>query len=106
MVYNCRDATELGGRELIGARTDASKKARGTLALLILAALAATIFIGCGGGSPQSSGDRQESEPAGSPGRESEDTSASGRPPGGELGHPTLGSADASVVLTEYSDYQ
>jgi protein-disulfide isomerase len=87
---------------------------RGTLALLILATLTAAISLGCGAGSvgsSQQSAGRQAPETANSsatesPGQKAEDTSASGQIGGGKLGHPTLGSADAPVVLTEYSDYQ
>jgi hypothetical protein len=108
MVYNCEDGTEPGGRELIGASGDVCKVARGALTLLILAALAATVFVGCGasGGSPQSSEKQPGSEPANSSGQKAEDASASGKAAGGKLGHPALGSADAPVVLIEYGDYQ
>jgi hypothetical protein len=108
MVYNCEDGTEPGGRELIGASRDVCKVARGALTLLILAALAATVFVGCGasGGSPQSSEKQPGSEPANSSGQKAEDTSASGKAAGGKLGHPALGSADAPVLLIEYGDYQ
>ncbi len=109
MVYNWHDDTRLGGTTLICARTNIYKTARGTLALLILTALAATVIAGCGagsGGSSQSSEEQQASGTAGSSGQKAEDTGSSGRTAGGEPGHPTLGSADAPVVLTEYSDYQ
>jgi hypothetical protein len=99
MVYNCRYGTKLGGSELIGTSTDVRKLARGAFTLLILAALAATILIGCAagsGGSSPSSAERQAPKKA-----------AEGPKPSGEqLGHPALGSADAPVVITEFSDYQ
>jgi protein-disulfide isomerase len=104
MVYNCLDGSRPGGRTLICTDPAVREKGRGTLALLILAALMAMIFVGCGGSSPQSSGDQQES--AGSPGRKAEDTTSSERGVTKPPGHPTLGSADAPVVLTEFSDYQ
>jgi hypothetical protein len=106
MVYNCLDGSRLGGRTLIGTDPAVRAKGRGTLALLILAALMAMVTVGCGGGSPQSSEDQRESEPAGSPGRKAEDTGSSERAAAKPLGHPALGSPDAPVVLTEYSDYQ
>lgn len=84
--------------------------------LLVLAALAMTVLAGCsgGGGSPQtsekSSAERrsqgtvdpaeQEPENTGPAENAREDTQEN------KLGHPYLGSADAPVVLTEYSDYQ
>jgi hypothetical protein len=78
------------------------------LMLLVLAALTATIFVGCGasGGSVQSSEGQQGSESAASSGRMADDTGASVKAAGGELGHPALGAADAPVVLIEYGDYQ
>jgi protein-disulfide isomerase len=109
MVYNWRDDTRLGGTTLIGTGPGVCKTARATLALLILAALAVTVIVGCGagsGGSSQPSGKQQASGTPGSQGQEAEDTGSSGRVSGGREGHPTLGSADAPVVLTEYSDYQ
>ena len=108
MVYNCLDGSSPGGRTLICTDPTLRTKGRGTLALLVLAALMVMVFAGCGasGGSPQSSGDQRESEPAGSPGRKGEDTGSSERAAAKPLGHPALGSADAPVVLTEYSDYQ
>ena len=110
MVYNWRDDTRLGGTTLIGAGPHVYKTARGTPALLILTALVVTICVGCGGagdgGSSQSSKVQQASGTAGSPGQKAEDTGSSGRISGVRDGHPTLGPADAPVVLTEYSDYQ
>ncbi len=106
MVYNWYDDTRLGGTTLIGAGPHVYKTARGTLTLLILTALAVTVFVGCGGGSSQSSEEQQASGSAGSAERKAEDASSSGRVSGERDGHPTLGSADAPVVLTEYSDYQ
>ena len=82
--------------------------ARGPLTLLILVALATTILAGCGGsgGSSQPSEKQQSSGTAGSSGQKAEGTRQEDQTSGEELGHPTLGSADAPVVLTEYSDYQ
>jgi hypothetical protein len=97
MVYNCRDSTNLGGTELIGAGVNAYRMAWGMLALLIFAALAATTLAGCGGGTSQSTEKQQASE------QKSGDAGSSER---AAAGHPALGSADAPVVLTEYSDYQ
>jgi len=78
---------------------------RGMLALLILTALTATILIGCGAGSSgssQPSAEQQDSETTGSSKAEPPEQKAAA----GQLEHPTLGSADAPVVMTEYSDYQ
>jgi len=77
-----------------------------TLALLALVALA-TILVGCAagsGGSSQPSSERQNSETVGS--SKAEVTGSSEQGAAGQLGHPTLGSADAPVVLIEYGDYQ
>jgi protein-disulfide isomerase len=85
----------------------ASKMARLTLLLLALAA----IFVGCAagsGGSSQPSAERQAPE-TGNPSKAEpaqQDTDPSGKDPAKQSGHPTLGSADAPVVLTEYGDYQ
>jgi protein-disulfide isomerase len=87
------------------------------LIFLVLAALAATILVGCGGsgsgGSAEGSEKQQATETAGSSGQktelpeqEAEGTDPSGRAAEKQPGHPALGSADAPVVLTEYSDYQ
>ena len=46
MVYNWRDDTRLGGTTLIGTGPGVYKTARGKLALLILTALAVTVFVG------------------------------------------------------------
>jgi len=87
---------------------------------LVLAALAMTIFAGCGGsgGSPQTSEKQQEmpsaerraSGTANSAEQKPENIEAAKRAQednqGDKLEHPYLGSADAPVVLTEYSDYQ
>jgi len=79
--------------------------ARGTFALLILAALAAMVLAGCAagsGGSSPSSGERQAPKKA-----DSSEQKGEGQGPSEEqLGHPALGSADAPVVMTEFSDYQ
>ncbi len=80
-----------------------------TLALLILTALAVAILIGCSagsGGSSQPQAKQQASETTGPSGRKAEGTHPSGQVAAKRLGHPALGSADAPVVLTEYSDYQ
>ena len=80
--------------------------------LLILIALLATIFYlaGCGGagsgGTSQAAEERQESRSAGSTEQKGRGAESSGQARSGPLGHPTLGDADAPVVLTEYSDYQ
>ena len=78
------------------------------LAFLILAALVATNLVGCAGagsgGSSQASEEQQASRTAGSTEPEAEESS--GQASGRRLGHPTIGDADAPVVLTEYSDYQ
>jgi protein-disulfide isomerase len=104
MVYNCWYGTKQGV-ELIGTSADLRKVARGAFTLLILAALAATILIGCdagSGGSSQQSAERQAPKKA-----DSSEQKAEGPGPSGEqLGHPALGSADAPVVMTEFSDYQ
>ena len=105
MVYNCWYGTKLGGRELIGTSTDVRMLARGAFTLLILAALTATILIGCAagsGGSSQPSAERQAPKKADA----SEQKAEGPKPSGEQLGHPALGSADAPVVMTEFSDYQ
>ena len=74
--------------------------------LPILAALVATILVGCaagGGGSSQQSAERQAPKNKGdAPEQKDEGPGSSGK----QLGHPVLGSADAPVVMTEFSDYQ
>lgn len=96
----------LGGGTLIGAGRNVQENARVALTLLILAVLAMTVLAGCGGGggSRQTSGTaapaEQEPESTGPAESAREDTQED------KLGHPYLGSADAPVVLTEYSDYQ
>jgi hypothetical protein len=105
MVYNCWHGTKLGGSELIGTSADVLKKARGAFALLVLAALTATILIGCAagsGGSSPPSAERQAPKNADSSEQKAEGPGSSGK----QLGHPALGSADAPVVMTEFSDYQ
>lgn len=76
--------------------------------LLILAALVAVVLVGCGpGNSSQGQENRQASRTAGSPEKTaSQSTGSSQQKAGGRLGHPALGSADAPVILTEFSDYQ
>ena len=79
------------------------------LALLILAALVATLVAGCGaesGGSSQAPEEQQASRSAGSSEQETEGAGSSRHASSGRLGHPALGRPDAPVVLTEYSDYQ
>ena len=77
--------------------------------LLALAALGATAFAGCGsGGSAQSSGQEGQrvAQSAGPSDQKTVEASWEARATDVRLGHPALGSADAPVVLTEYSDYQ
>jgi protein-disulfide isomerase len=76
--------------------------------LLILAALVATVFAGCGsaGSSTQSSDKQHASRTADSKMRKAEGAESSGQASEKRLEHPALGPADAPVVLTEYSDYQ
>ena len=80
------------------------------LSLLILAALVAAISAGCGGkssgGSSQPSGKQQASKTTTPAESKAGGVGSSGRTLGGRLGQPALGSPDAPVVLTEYSDYQ
>jgi len=110
MVYNCRDDTELEGSTLIGAGPGARAKGWRVVTLLVLAALVAAILAGCGGagsgGSSQSSEKQQASRTGGSSGQKPDDEGLSKQTSEGRLGHPALGSADAPVVLIEYSDYQ
>ena len=73
--------------------------------LLIFAALATMILVGCGGSS-QPFAERQAPRTAGSSGQKAEGAGSSGQASGERPGHPALGSADAPVVLTEYGDYQ
>ena len=80
--------------------------------LLILIALLATVsyLTGCAGtgsgDSLQAPEEQQASRTTGPPEQKSEASGSSGRVSAGRLGHPALGSPDAPVVLTEYSDYQ
>lgn len=73
---------------------DAGRRRRASLVVLAFAALA--LLAGCGTGSGQEEGG--SGSPQGGSGG-SEEKAA-------RLGTPVLGSADAPVVLTEYSDYQ
>jgi protein-disulfide isomerase len=72
-------------------------------ALLVLLALAAT-SIGCaaGGGSSSQSAEKKAPKKAGSTEQTAEGTGSSVE----RVGRPALGSADAPVVMTEFSDYQ
>jgi hypothetical protein len=75
-----------------------------------LALAAALVLAGCGGagsGNPQQASGQEEQSPqdAGSSGGSKPDGGWASED-GGRLEHPSLGSADAPVVLTEYSDYQ
>jgi hypothetical protein len=80
--------------------------------LLILIALLVTVsyLIGCAGtgsgGSSQAPEEQQASRSAGSTEQKAEGAESSGKASEDRLGHPALGSRDAPVVLTEYSDYQ
>jgi protein-disulfide isomerase len=80
------------------------------LALLILAALVATLVAGCGGagsGGSSQAPDEQQASRSGVPSEQKTGgTGSSGQASGERLGHPALGDADAPVVLTEYADYQ
>jgi hypothetical protein len=76
--------------------------------LLVLATLVVTLSA-CGAGSrgtSQSSQDQQAPETGGSSGQEAEGAGSPEQASGKRLEHPALGSAEAPVVLTEYSDYQ
>ena len=76
--------------------------------LLVLTALVATIVAGCGGsaGSSQPSSEKQASGTADPAEQKPGSTGPTERAQRDKLGHPALGSMDAPVVLTEYSDYQ
>ncbi len=79
------------------------------LSFVILAALVATVLVGCGagsGGSSQAPEEQRASRSAGSLEQKAEGAGSSGQALRGRLGPPALGSPDAPVVLTEYSDYQ
>ena len=67
---------------------------------LIIALAAAAVLLS--GERPQSVGQERQPQPAqeGQPGREEASQG------GAKLGHPTLGSADAPVVMIEYGDFQ
>ena len=65
------------------------------LPLIALLAVGAIVLSGGGGEeAPTATGDRQQTQETGNDGGTA------------KLGTPTLGSADAPVVLTEYSDFQ
>jgi hypothetical protein len=110
ILYDWRDETRLGVGPLICTGPDVYMKWPGVSTHLIIASLVATILAGCGGagsgGSSQASEEEQVSRSAGSSEQKSEDAGSSGQAPRGRLVHPALGSPDAPVVLTEYSDYQ
>ena len=94
-----------GGRHPLSVTGGGDERGRGIgrlwplfvgVPLIALLAVGAIVLSGGGGEDPPASpGDRPQTqkEPAGE-GRTA------------KLGTPTLGSADAPVVLTEYSDYQ
>ncbi len=115
MVYNCRGRYEAGGTPLISTGSRPGGRAKELRTILTLLALVPVmlVFAGCGsagsGGSSQASGEeeRRASRTAGSStGSKSAEDSGDGPTSKAKLGHPSLGSADAPVVLTEYSDYQ
>jgi hypothetical protein len=89
-----------------------AEERQGRWTLLILVTLVAAVFAGCGSagslGSAQSSGQegQRASQPAGSSEEKTVATSGEERATKQLLGHPSFGSADAPVVLTEYGDYQ
>jgi len=93
----------------MGAGLDVCAKKGRVLLVLIVFLATLSYLIGCGAGSgdsSQPSDEQQKSRTAGSSGQKSEGAGSSGQALKGELGHPALGSADAPVVLIEYSDYQ
>ena len=113
MVYNCRDRYDprTGGAPLTGTGTrpdDSAGDERQVRTLqvfftLALALAAMLVLAGCGAGgsgSESSGGGDDDARASGSsdPGNSGGETA--------RLGTPSLGSADAPVVLTEYSDYQ
>jgi hypothetical protein len=110
IVYNYRDDTQLEGTTLIGTGTDEYTQKVGRLLILIPLLATVSFLAGCGGagsgGSSQPSVEQQASRSAGSTEQRSGGAESSGQASGGRLGHPTLGEADAPVVLTEYADYQ
>ncbi len=79
-----------------GSRPGGQTGVPGTL-LTLLALAAALVLAGCAAGGAGSSQ---------SPGQEEQSPQTAGSSEGSKLEHPSLGSADAPVVLTEYSDYQ
>ena len=92
----------------MGAGLDVCAKKGRVLLVLIVFLATLSYLIGCGagsGGSSQVSEKQQASRTADSSEQEPEDEGSSGQA-SGRLGNPALGSADAPVVLTEYSDYQ
>lgn len=68
--------------------------------LIALLAVAAIVLSGGGGGTPPPPASDDRPQSSGDGGGEG---GTGGR---ADLGTPTLGSADAPVVMTEYSDYQ
>ena len=105
ILCNWRDDTRLGGRTLIGTGSKLHKT--GGVLLILLATVC--FLTGCGGagsgGSSQAPEEQQASKTTGSPERKSGGARSSGQA-SERLGHPAIGSPDAPVVLTEYSDYQ
>ncbi|HEV8045034.1 MAG TPA: hypothetical protein VGP38_07640 [Rubrobacter sp.] len=93
-----------GGTPLIGTGTDLGGRANELRTLLTLLALVAVmlVFAGCAAGSEGSSQASGQEEQQGAKGEDSGGGQASKE----QLGHPALGSADAPVVMIEYSDYQ
>ena len=90
-----------GGTPLIGTGTRLRARSLWTLLTLLVLA-AALVLAGCGGAG---SGNAQQA--SGQEGQPPQNAKPSGgSKPDGRLEHPSLGSADAPVVLTEYADYQ
>ena len=73
------------------------------IGLPIIAIIAVTAVIFAGGGNDETRNAGQDQQAAGGEERASGGGDESGD---GRLGHPSLGDADAPVVMVEYSDYQ